>query len=167
MINRMRILPPARIARLEAERFTRQAKAARKKSRRTHFLYFLVCEGYVKIGYGDDPFQRCRAAQVGNPFPVILAGIAFGGKHEERVLHIALRDLHFRAEWFRLEPPLNEIVSKIAEINEPHSAREWLGDWLASFNGSMALYPAPERTKTGTWTGGLGTTQHGNNLYHK
>ena len=140
--RRIRPLPPARIARLEAERLTRQADKDRKIATRTHFIYFLVCEGHVKIGYGRDPLQRCSAAQVGNPFPVELAGIATGGEREERALHHAFRDLHVRAEWFRLDGHLAEIVNKVREINEPHSARAWLGDYMLSLNGSFTLIPA-------------------------
>lgn len=134
---RRRPLPPARIARLEAERISRRIEVKRKRARWTHYLYFLICEGHVKIGYARDPGVRCRAAQVGNPFRVILAGIALGGEREERILHRAFRSLHVRAEWFRLAPPLDDVVAKIREINAPDEAREWLDGWLY-------------RTKTGT-----------------
>jgi hypothetical protein len=146
-MNHRRPLPPARIARLEAERLTRQAEIDRRRAKWTHYIYFLTCEGYVKIGYARDPMQRWAAAQVGNPFPIALAAIALGGKKEERILHRTFRDLHLRAEWFRLAPPLDEIVAKISD-ETPLAARIWLGEWLFSLNGSTALLiDEPHKTR--------------------
>lgn len=145
---RRRPLPLARIARLEAERAVKRAEAAKRQAKRECRLYFLLCEDYVKIGYGYDPAQRCRASQVGNPFPVSLVGVMTGGEREERILHRTFRGLRFRAEWFRVLAPLDEVVSTIQKIDDPDDARAWIGEWLLSFNGSMALLPEVEPHKS-------------------
>lgn len=138
-------IPLARLQRLEAERLQRQAERAKRLSKRRYMVYFLLCEGFVKIGYGNDPEQRCRAAQVGNPFPVTLIAVALGGKTEEVILHRAFRNLHVRAEWFRLAPPLDHVVANLRTIDDPRAAMEWLGEWLLATKGSFALLKAAHK----------------------
>lgn len=151
MPRKTRATPPARLARLEAERLYRRDEREKQRNKRQHVVYFLLCEGFVKIGYGYDPLRRLYAAQTLNPFPVTLAATALGGEQEERVLHRAFKELHVRAEWFRLATPLDAVIDTLQQINDPADAMEWLGEWLLATKGSFALLkttaqiPAQER----------------------
>lgn len=64
-------------------------------------IYFITQElnKYIKIGYTDnDPDNRSRAMQVGNPHPLNLVAVIDGDKGLERSLHWYFRKDHIRGE---------------------------------------------------------------------
>lgn len=75
-------------------------------------VYFLGCNGKVKIGTTTDLPRRHNDLSMGNPDLTLLATI-LGGHREERELHERFREYRVRGEWFRLEGKLAEYVASL------------------------------------------------------
>ena len=88
----------------------------------TGFIYFVRCEGYVKIGYSTKPEIRAKAFLTGNPFPCIPIGMIHGHLGMERNLHDAFRKWRHSGEWFRYTP---EVEAKIASICARYRSTEF------------------------------------------
>src|SRR5690348_3896500 len=100
----------------------KRKRAARLASREP-FIYFFACREFVKIGWSTDPAQRLSAVQVSNPDPVTLVALISGGEREEAALHSAFKTLYHRAEWYRAEGRLAELITLISG-RSPAPARE-------------------------------------------
>lgn len=112
------------------------------RAKRTPLVYFMTCQGFVKLGWTTDPYQRLRGSQVGNPHLIELAATMRGGEREERILQREFKELHHRAEWFRNEGALLDLLNAIRDM-EPIEARDRVGEWYLSRRGkSCLLLPA-------------------------
>lgn len=73
-------------------------------------IYYISDGEYVKIGYtGGGEYAvkvRLSQCQVGNARRLALAGYHEGGREVERALHLTLKALHVRGEWFAAVGPL-------------------------------------------------------------
>lgn len=69
-------------------------------------IYFIECDGYVKIGYTTQLNRRVKSFATSNPHPVKLLASAPGNVEDEQELHKRFRELHHRGEWFRKTPEL-------------------------------------------------------------
>lgn len=70
------------------------------------YVYFVECEGYVKIGVARWPEKRLTVMQGGNPFPMTLWGLLLpkGSAFElEAHLHHWLRPYSLKLEWFNAD----------------------------------------------------------------
>lgn len=117
----------------------RKRRAERLANRRP-FIYFFRCRGFLKIGWTTDIEKRLSCVQMCNPDEVVLAALMRGGTREELALHHAFRSLYHRAEWFREEGILVDLVRLIAGA-EPSAAREIAGDWFLNQFGRTDLLP--------------------------
>lgn len=91
-------------------------------------VYFILCDGFVKIGYAQDVRLRLRALCVSNPKPLqplgfIECGSSKEAKSIECSLHQRFDAIRERHEWFRAER-----------------------DLLAWIKSNASLWPAPKRT---------------------
>lgn len=93
----------------------RIAKATKRRT--AGFVYFVECEGFVKIGYSETPRWRPHDFATGNPFECRLIGLVEGGSDCEKDLHRRFKKHHHRGEWFWLTQDVR------AEIDE------LCGDW--------------------------------------
>ena len=94
----------------------------------------------MKIGWTTDPTKRLSNMQLANPDKVAIAALMRGGGREEAVLHRAFAALHHRAEWFREEGALAELVGLIGELGA-EASRYVAGDWfLKKFGKTDLLY---------------------------
>ena len=85
------------------------------------FVYFLACEGFVKIGYSDTPFDRLSKIQTGNPFAVEYLGAIRGTLETEQEIHRQWAHLRHRGEWFKATPELSEALHALLAKNpEPN-----------------------------------------------
>jgi hypothetical protein len=84
-------------------------------------VYFIECHlGHIKIGHdgeGDegDPWRRLTELQTGNPCPLTLLAVMFGGKREEQQVHRMFRCAQIRmegraTEWFRRSRELVDYI---------------------------------------------------------
>lgn len=74
------------------------------------FVYFVWCEGFVKIGRTLDIKERLSDLRTGNPFPITVLGVIEGTKKLESQLHKKYRNQKVHGEWFNLtEDQLREL----------------------------------------------------------
>lgn len=81
-------------------------------------VYFMACQGFIKIGISTDPGARRYGMQTSMPFSVmLLAVIPHGGRGLERELHLKFDHLRTRpiCEWFRAGPELMEYISEVID----------------------------------------------------
>lgn len=85
---------------------------------RGELVYFIQAErsGRIKIGTTRNLDQRIRVLQASSPVPLRVIGFVRGGKHMERMLHMAFAPLRWgRSEWFE---PGERLLSYIRELHE-------------------------------------------------
>jgi hypothetical protein len=79
--------------------------ASRKKG--SQYVYFMLCEGYVKVGVARWPEKRLTVIQGGNPFQVTLWGLLLPVNEDpfalEAHLQHLLRPHQVHLEWFKPE----------------------------------------------------------------
>ena len=66
----------------------------------------------VKVGVAEDPLERIRTLQIGNPFKLTLLESFPGNKLLEKVIHRSFASYRVRGEWFLPEEPLLEYIEK-------------------------------------------------------
>lgn len=90
------------------------AHAKQLENARLSNVYFIECEGFIKIGYAKDLARKVSNTQVGNPFKVkLLASFKTTRPHDdEATLHRMFKFYRVRGEWFRLP---NNFISWLAE----------------------------------------------------
>lgn len=115
--------------------------AKERRALRQPFVYFLRCEGFVKIGFTTEPARRLLNCQVGNPFTVTIAAQVFGDEALETSLHNRFRKLRHRDEWFRDEGDLMVLVDELATM-EPEDGR-WHAMGALARPAPAAPYPPP------------------------
>lgn len=77
-------------------------------------VYFIACDGFVKIGYGFHPRNRMGIMQVGCPHRMELL-LSFPADMEDELhYHQRFAELRHRGEWFRLEGPLLAFINDTA-----------------------------------------------------
>lgn len=78
-------------------------------------VYFVKCEGFIKIGYAADVSIRFQSFRASNPFPVSLllfiptADIA-AAEALERSLHLQFSPKRHRGEWFVYCPEIANFI---------------------------------------------------------
>lgn len=94
----------------ERARWRRRAKRKqeRQSGERTTFVYFIQAghDGPIKIGIADDPEQRVRELQTGNPFRLEIRRVVPGGVGGEQALHALFAHVQLEGEWFAPVPEL-------------------------------------------------------------
>jgi len=91
----------------------RKKEAHQRRARER--VYFIQCEGFVKIGYSHSPIRRLDAIQTSNPFACRLLGTVAGGSAVELELHQALAEHRHVGEWFRLTPEVRAIIDGLLQ----------------------------------------------------
>ena len=82
-------------------------------------VYFLQAEerGRIKIGVTKNLEQRIRVLRAGSPVRLNIIGLVRGGRHMERMLHVAFAPLRCgRTEWFE---PGESLLSYVRELQRP------------------------------------------------
>jgi len=107
----------------EARRNPPPAPEPMRRDRRTEAtVYFLRCDGFVKIGYSIDPHMRLRQIRSmdGTLFPggidcaaTELLATEHGGFDRERELHKQFKHLRHTGEWFTEAPELTEYINTL------------------------------------------------------
>jgi hypothetical protein len=84
-------------------------------------VYFVQCEGFVKIGKTVNLRQRLMTHQMSTPFELTLLGFvqcpSYRLDETEGQFHRRFLDLHHRGEWFRLEEPISRFIEEIRPEN--------------------------------------------------
>lgn len=77
-------------------------------------VYFIKCQGFVKIGTASNFSNRLTGLQTASPFDLEVLATIPGDTRKERELHERFREFHHRLEWFRLEGELANFVSSLS-----------------------------------------------------
>jgi hypothetical protein len=102
------------------------ARATRPRKRNDAIgpVYFLRCEGFIKIGYSIAPRKRLSQIRGGdatrcpegiNRSSIVLVQTEPGGRQRERQLHQQFKHLHHWGEWFTEAPELTEYIESLSE----------------------------------------------------
>ena len=67
------------------------------------FVYIANCGPYYKIGYSENPVERMKAFQTGNPYPLNLVGCIAGEPEDEKHFHHLYSEKKVQSEWFDLD----------------------------------------------------------------
>lgn len=96
------------------------------------FVYIANCGPYYKIGYSDNPVERMRAFQTGNPYPLNLVGCIAGEPDDEKHFHRLYSEKKVQGEWFDLDAQdIARILSSIQDkpiakaSGKPATVRPW------------------------------------------
>lgn len=87
---------------------------SRKPSYERGYIYFLLYNNAIKIGFSTSPLSRMGSlttALAGGPDSIVIIQ---GRVDDERRLHRIFRDQNISGEWFRPDPAILEIVSQAA-----------------------------------------------------
>lgn len=80
-------------------------------------VYFIQCEGFIKVGMAKDYERRLEALQAANPLPLrmvaVLEGERFYPPYVEADIHRKLRAHCVSGEWFRMT--MDEIVEALPD----------------------------------------------------
>lgn len=72
----------------------------------------------VKVGYSDNPKQRLKELQIGNPRKLVLLASVNGTMQQEKSLHHWLRQFSAESnEWFMMVPEIRNMVLFAASEN--------------------------------------------------
>jgi len=76
-----------------------------------HYVYFIECAGFVKVGVSSRPQKRFVGIQVSNPFDCTLIGTIETHADGERMIHDFIEKHHHRGEWYRLTDDLRALIA--------------------------------------------------------
>lgn len=83
-------------------------------------LYFIRCNGFVKIGHSADVVARLAELQTGNPYQLQLAAVIPDVTEiVEGYFHAAFLEDRVNGEWFRMSPTLRKVVALVANGARP------------------------------------------------
>lgn len=90
-----------------SERMEREAKGRTGES----FVYFIHCQGLIKIGKAKNPNRRLIELQVHCPFPATIALLRPGDIAEERRYQEQFAAYRKNGEWFELAGELKAFLN--------------------------------------------------------
>lgn len=74
-------------------------------------VYFIHCDGFIKIGSTTRVEYRLATLQVANPHQLDVLLVEDGGEKREAELHKEFAEYRVRGEWFRLEGRLRKYLT--------------------------------------------------------
>jgi hypothetical protein len=78
----------------------------------TGFVYFLRCQGYVKIGWSKTPELRLRALRTALPFTLDVLAVHPGTRADEQSLHHRFASQRYRGEWFVTSEEIEAVAKR-------------------------------------------------------
>lgn len=80
------------------------------------FVYFILCNGRLKVGRAKNVHRRVSALQIGNPVQLHLYAFVKGRQADEKRIHAEMRRHHIRGEWFNWNAATKRVVDfEVAE----------------------------------------------------
>lgn len=92
------------------------------------FVYAMKCTSFVKIGWSTQVDRRLNQIRSCNPREVHLLGTVRGTVGDEYMLHLVLRQEHYRGEWFRHQGFTEMAIQKFKEFETAKEVIQWLQD---------------------------------------
>lgn len=81
--------------------------------RKPTFIYFLRCDGYLKVGFSSSPRMRLTSLQYANPYKLEFIKVTRGTEAGEKAIKALLAPYHLRYEWYRLEPEVQAAIDQL------------------------------------------------------
>lgn len=81
-------------------------------------IYFVQCEGMVKIGYSNNPYKRIQALKTSNPLELVMLLVIEGKQSDEAKIHKQFEKDHFRGEWFFLSDTIKNYIQSVQKSNQ-------------------------------------------------
>lgn len=111
------------------------------------YTYFILCDGYIKIGKSNNPVKRfetlCKDGDTTirprgiDMSGAQLLGYVIGGRSMEAHLHSMLFDNHAEGEWFHYDSKVAKLVDIL--IGENNQTVEWvLDDIIKNYDTILA-----------------------------
>lgn len=103
--------------RVLVDRSIRTTRERREKPRGAECgVYFVECQGFVKIGISVSVGRRYSSIRNANPFPVKALGFIpidtiDAARRREVELHEQFKEFHHRGEWFVDAPALRDFIA--------------------------------------------------------
>lgn len=71
----------------------------------------------IKIGVSNDPYERIKQQQTGNPYIIDVVATMEGGKKEEKILHDKFKNWQCLGgtEWFYPNDELHALIKNVRE----------------------------------------------------
>lgn len=117
-------------------------------SNKTCKIYFIIenedlIDPLIKIGFSNEPSNRLRQLQTGNPRILALMGWINADKTYEKRLHEKYHDRNTSGEWFKIHPTdvLEEL--KNAGTNGFLARQKNIGDFLGCDQDGIPEYLGP------------------------
>lgn len=86
-------------------------------------IYFVYCEGFVKIGYTSWLITRLTELQTGSPHEQrLLHAAVCKTRKVEKKIHSDLVDSHHRGEWFHYCPIVESYIQAIKRLSASKQA---------------------------------------------
>ena len=105
------------------------------------FVYFIECDGYIKVGLAKDVVSRISLLQVGCPHTMRLLGFIPGTRETERDLHKRLAEFHHRGEWFTGEGAFRAVRAIIEDDDEQmRLSNQKRAAFIKQINEGLPLY---------------------------
>jgi hypothetical protein len=79
-------------------------------------MYFIECNGFVKIGRAKNVGQRLAEMQTGNPYEMRVWKIFYDKGYLEQQVHKVLQVDKVRGEWFKITELTNDVI-RMLETN--------------------------------------------------
>jgi len=82
------------------------------------YMYVMQCKEFVKFGISQNPNQRIKELQTGNPFKItLLLSINYGyGYDIETNTHNYFKDKQEIGEWFKIDEEIKSFVKYLKHI---------------------------------------------------
>ena len=95
-------------------------------------IYYIECNGYVKIGYTREgkkkgKYSRLVSLQIGNPRTLYLLGEQAGSMDLEKALHAEFGRMRVGGEWFRIWGKLADYLDGKGMLKNAIGARGYMG----------------------------------------
>jgi len=79
-------------------------------------IYFIRFNGFVKIGFSNNPNKRIASLQVGLPIEVEVLNISKGSRADEKSLHKLFINSKAKGEWFEFTDDIKEYIKSLNDI---------------------------------------------------
>ncbi|MGJ0393005.1 MAG: GIY-YIG nuclease family protein [Methylocystis sp.] len=102
-----------------ATRANRAAEPARPpKSATTGYVYFMICERHVKIGFSKNPARRMREMGTARAEDVGVLIAVRATQHQEQLVHTCMQRHHYRGEWFHAHADVLALALECATLRD-------------------------------------------------
>ena len=98
----------------DREKYLAYQRAYFAAQRHEKLVYFIACDGFVKIGLTDSITKRVREFSCGHPTSTYeVLAVLPGDRAAESELHSLFKHAHHRGEWFHLTPDLQQFINEV------------------------------------------------------